>query len=72
MTNSDSNNRLAEAMKQADLTQAELARQLQTSHVVVNRWVMGHFKPNRFHRPLIVKQLRAHGVEITEEELWRE
>jgi transcriptional regulator with XRE-family HTH domain len=56
---------LTQALRDAGLSQLELARRVGTSESHVSRWVNGIHTPNRFYKREIARALRRKP-----EELW--
>lgn len=52
------------------MTQADLARRIDSNPVTVNRWARGHHRPHQLYRKAIVKVLRSNGADVTVESLW--
>lgn len=63
---------LAEALKRAEISQADFARALDVSPAQVNRWVKHRDvkRPSRVYRKAMLRELRKRGVEMEQEELW--
>ncbi len=63
-------NTLEGTLREIGMTQADLARRIDSNPVTVNRWARGHHRPHQLYRKAIVKVLRSNGADVTVESLW--